>query len=199
MLREYTAGFQLHRLTLLSTLAQRKANGRELITILENVQKILVPSLDLGKASEHGVNLVLSDLYGAFSATDEVSWKSKSKSVESGSISADRPKLDKRHQKRLLAVAKKLVFYLGALQAIRQDFGRKVWLDLDAEFERTILKLKSETEEVGKDVQGPTVAKEGAGLAVETTEELSTATRLQTAPVTEYNASPRPRARIEEL
>ncbi|KAJ9117521.1 hypothetical protein QFC22_004371 [Naganishia vaughanmartiniae] len=170
-----------------------------LIHMLEKTQKLLVPSLDLGKASEHGVNLVLSDLYAAFSATEATLFNSKSGVVGSESVNADRAKFDKRHQKRRLAAAKKLVFYLGALQSIRLEFDRKVWLDLSAEVEKTIIKLKSETDNKGVDDQDPNHTEGGPGLVDETIKELSDASQLQSAPISGYADSPRPRARIEEL
>jgi hypothetical protein len=161
--------------------------------MLAQTRTLLVPSLDLSEDHEHGVELALSDLHGFFSElavrvsktqTSENEKSSTTQSIGNGTI--------RRRQKMIAAVGKKLAFYLAAVQAVRQQYGRKVWLELSAEVGKEIERLRAELEEKEEDV---TEDRSGSGLG--TADGLAISESRLPIPVD--SSSGPTRARIEEL
>jgi hypothetical protein len=166
-----------------------------LIIILEQVRKLLVPSLDLSEERQHGVELALSDLHN-FCSKSVARLSGKATALDDGKDTRKQRVPDastRRRQKSLAGSAKKLAFYIAAVQAVRRQSGRRIWLELSAAVGREIERLRSEAEgEVGASNQ------EGLAHAsrVKRMDGLANVARDRSGPATTGTA---PTARMEEL
>lgn len=123
------------------------------MTILAQVQRMLVPSLDLAEEREQGVELALSDLHDFFAKSlarlsEETTGSDNDPSTTKPHIPNGRTR---RQQKALLASEKKVAFYVAAVQAVRRLYGRQVWLELSAEVGREIESLRAEMQNKQED------------------------------------------------
>lgn len=140
------------------------------------------------------MELALSDLHAFFSELAVRVSKTTHTSQDDESSTAQRSGdgTIRRRQKMMAAVGKKLAFYLAAVKAVRQQYGRKVWIELSAEVGREIERLRAELEEKEEDV---TEDRSGSGLG--TADGLAISESRLPIPVD--SSSGPTRARIEEL
>lgn len=166
-------------------------------TILVQAQKLLVPSLDLSREHEHGVELALSDLH-TFFATLLVRLADETNVLDNDVGTPTRQRIPdittRRRQKSLAAVNKKLAFYIAAARAIRRQSGRRVWIELSAEVGKEIEKLRSQVEdEEGAKMQDRCPA----GFETHRMDSLSILDRSRASPADSSSATAV--VRIEEL
>ncbi|KAJ9114105.1 hypothetical protein QFC20_001621 [Naganishia adeliensis] len=125
----------------------------QLMTVLAQVQRMLVPSLDLAEEREQGVELALSDLHDFFAKSlARLFEETTGSDNDHGTTKPHIPNgTTRRQQKALLASEKKVAFYVAAVQAVRRQYGRQVWLELSAEVGREIESLRAEMQNKQED------------------------------------------------
>lgn len=163
--------------------------------ILVQTQKLLVPSLDLSQEHQHGVELVLSDLHDFFSkCLTRLSREPNPSEIVKG-IARERQfdASTRRRHKALAASQKKVAFYIAAVQAVRRQSGRRIWLGFSAAVGQEIdrLRLEIEEERGAPEQDGPV-----EGSQTQTMANLSNVKPARCGPTDTGTA---PTARIEEL
>lgn len=126
----------------------RQVRASSLVTCLAQLQTLIVPSLDLSKGHEQGLDLALSDLHAFLSAraaqTTETYVKGPVEQRTEG-------KEHRRQRKIIIFAAKKLAFYLVAIRNVREHYGRKIWLELSQEVGKEVQALRAEFLEENED------------------------------------------------
>lgn len=161
-----------------------------LVTYLAQLQSLIVPSLDLSKGREQGLDLALSDLYAFLSARAAQTTETQ---VKGPVKQRTEDKEHRRQRKMIIFAAKKLAFYLAAIRNVREHHGRKVWLELSQEVGKEVQALRAESLEENED---PAVKDRASNKRTETVTIVSA--EISPSSVTLWTGEPT-QARIEEL
>jgi hypothetical protein len=164
-----------------------------LVTSLAQLQNLIVPPLDLSNGQEQGLEIALSDLHTFFSTC--ITQTTDSPKPDEIGGPATQPMEDKqrrRQQKKITFATKKLAFYVAAVRSVREQYGRKVWIELSQEVGKEIQALRAEYQDQGDD------AGEKEAETPERTGNVPSVSEHGQGSVTPWVGEPT-RARIEEL
>jgi hypothetical protein len=163
------------------------------VTSLAQLQNLIVPPLDLSDGQEQGLELALSDLHSFFSTC--ITRPTAPAKPDNSEDPTDQPKADKqlrRQQKIITFATKKLAFYVAAVRSVREQHGRKVWLELSQEVGKEVQALRAEYQDRGDDAGGNEAETPGHGGNVPSVSHHGQSS------VTPWDGEPT-RARIQEL
>ncbi|GHJ85112.1 hypothetical protein NliqN6_1514 [Naganishia liquefaciens] len=175
------------------TEASRLDNGdqlKPLVTYLGQLQNLVMPSLDISKGREQGLDLALSDVHAFLSNHAAHPVEAHIKGSEK---QRTEDKENRRRKKIITFAAKKLAFYLAAIRSVREHYGRKVWLELSQEVGKEIEALRAEFQEEVVDL----AAKDEASAEREGIVKVGFE-KLGPSSITPWTGEPT-QARIEEL